>query len=473
MTSEHTTTNTWGALFWVVGFVFIGCSNQSDIPMPPQILEEITDEDLQAFVREMYDRATLNLDSGLMRGRLAMTYDVNSFREAAIETYEQASLIDNSNAEWPYLQALVYLELGDTEAALVSMEMSLARDPTYLPAKLYRGQFLLDLGLYADAEQEYLEVLELATNMPYEVSAKAGLARSYVATSRFPEAIEILEPLVRKHEQPFLTRILARTYRAAGMTRKSRELLPGEEEPQALEWPDPRADRPKPYLRGFSTRLVLAEEFITKGRVTEALSILERLNDLRPDDISVLNNLGIAYKLAGRYDKSIEVLLHGLSVVDNDHLLHFNLAVNFEELGQISDSLDHYRKAISANAGLLPAYERIANLLIKQNKFADAVDVLRNSLIHSEVSADTYYLIGLGEGMQGNWKQSVEDFQRAVELDPNNAGIYLKLALSFAELGEFQNARGAIAAARQLDENMSAIGETKQLIDEMASSFSQ
>ena len=182
-----------------------------------------------------------------------------------------------------------------------------------------------------------------------------------------------------------------------------------EEKPQSLDWPNPRADRPKPYERGFTKRLVLAEEFITQNRIDDALSILEGLLELRLQDGAVINNLGIAYRLAGRREDSIAILKHGLSITDADHLLHFNLAVNFDDLGRASEVIVHYQKAIESHSGLLPAYKRLANLLIEQNALNGAIDVLRESLVHTESNASTYYLIDLVEGMQGRWDESSKD----------------------------------------------------------------
>ena len=101
-----------------------------------RITEEIADEDLNEFVHEMYGKAISNPGSSLHRGRFSMTYDANSFRIQAILTYEHSSALDENDADWLYLQALVHVELGNTEAALRSMEKSLQRDPTYISAKL-------------------------------------------------------------------------------------------------------------------------------------------------------------------------------------------------------------------------------------------------------------------------------------------------------------------------------------------------
>ena len=61
---------------------------------------------------------------------------------------------------------MVHLELGNTEAALTSIERSLERDPVYIPAKLYKGQFLLELGDYHGAEKEFRGTLDLTNAEP-------------------------------------------------------------------------------------------------------------------------------------------------------------------------------------------------------------------------------------------------------------------------------------------------------------------
>ena len=147
--------------------------------------------------------------------------------------------------------------------------------------------------------------------------------------------------------------------------------------------------------------------------------------------------------------------------------------MNCEDAGRDADALEHYSKAIEDNPNLLPAYERQANLLIKQNKLNEAVMVLARSLEHTERSASTYYLIGLIEGMQGNWQKSVLNLRQAAELDSDDSNIYIKLALSLAQLWDLTGARNAIATAQNLAPKTPELSQAIQVIDEIETSLNQ
>ena len=451
----------------------MGCMNRSEVPLPLQIEAEITDEDLDVFVQEMYSKARKNPLSALHRGRLGMTYHANSFRAEAIRTYEQASELDDANALWPYLNALVHVENGNAVEALSLIEQSLKQDPLYIPAKLQRAQFLLDLGHFEKAEIELQSVIDLNPEDPYTVSAQTVMARLYRSTGRIEQAIEILEPLVEQYGHPYLIRLLGRTYRDAGKTEQSRHLLTEKDDPQTLDWPDPRADRIKRYVRGFTKRLLAAEQFIEQGRISDALSILEALIELKPEDTAVINNLGIAYRLEGRIDDSSRLLKRGLAVEKLDHLILFNLAVNYEVQEQSEKALTHYRKAVAANPGLLPAYERMANLLIEDEEFEAAIKVLQDSLVHAEENSSTHYLIGLVHGMLGRWQESAKELRRAAELAPDDEAIWVKLALSLTQLGDINGAYTAIERAESLNSNTPTLTEAKQIIEATANQISR
>lgn len=118
---------------------------------PVAVLSEDADPHLAELLDRLLATARSEPRSGEARGRLAMAYEANGFAEAALTTYAQAAVLDPSEFDWPYLRALLLWEIGDHEAALDSLDASIAIDDGYLPAWLHRGAWVLAQGEYGQS----------------------------------------------------------------------------------------------------------------------------------------------------------------------------------------------------------------------------------------------------------------------------------------------------------------------------------
>ena len=109
------------------------------------------DKDVAEYLQGMLQSARAMETSGLARGRLAMAYDVNGLREAALATYQQAEVLDPDDFRWPYFSAQLVAEGGDHAQALSVLRRALEIDEEYAPAWAWRGTWLLKVGLPDDA----------------------------------------------------------------------------------------------------------------------------------------------------------------------------------------------------------------------------------------------------------------------------------------------------------------------------------
>jgi Flp pilus assembly protein TadD len=75
------------------------------------------------------------------------------------------------------------------------------------------------------------------------------------------------------------------------------------------------------------------------------------------------------------------------------------------------------------------------------------------ALAAAERSSRSQVDFGLEVAQKGLWQEARFRFERAVELDPNNAAAYNNLAVALEEMGEFDKARAAYEKALGLKPN--------------------
>lgn len=64
--------------------------------------------------------------------------------------------------------------------------------------------------------------------------------------------------------------------------------------------------------------------------------------------------------------------------------------------------------------------------------------------------AETYYQRGLAHAKNGALKRAIEDYTKAIELNPNYADAYYNRGGAFLRLGEREKAKSDLATARDM-----------------------
>lgn len=230
-------------------------------------------------------------------GVLGMTLEANGLTPAAKDVYTTATTLQAAHGRWWYHLARLSARDGDADGALAAFERAIAISPDYVPARTRRGLVLLDRGDLDGAEAAFRVAQNLAANDP---GALTGLARVHNARGRYAEAADVLTRLLdRAPADRYAFQLLAVAYRGLGRTREADEAMAAgaSGEPRVA---DPWADEVGVYRRGFASTLKDATALGMAGRTSEAIALLERLRDQRPDDEELRTYLGGMYATAGR-----------------------------------------------------------------------------------------------------------------------------------------------------------------------------
>ena len=140
-----------------------------------------------------------------------------------------------------------------------------------------------------------------------------------------------------------------------------------------------------------------------KGGSPSRKSLREALR-LRPDDVDVLNELGVAVWRQGRAGRGRGDLPPGVSdLAPNDFRILTNLGLALYELGRIDEAGDYYRRALQIRPDTFEAVMNLGIVLSDQGRFDEAAVWLEAALQLRPDSADALHNIGMNLGRQGRW----------------------------------------------------------------------
>jgi tetratricopeptide (TPR) repeat protein len=119
--------------------------------------------------------------------------------------------------------------------------------------------------------------------------------------------------------------------------------------------------------------LRLGEAYIQVGQFADAFRILDKCLRIYPDYDKALNLKGIAYMQSGKYNEAISVFIHIVTKVNYRFVTAYhNLAVLYLRQNDPETAKSYLRKAIDVNSNYKPAYQAMAEILMRQGLTTEA-----------------------------------------------------------------------------------------------------
>lgn len=454
-----------GAVFLLVALV-ASCNappRTLSIDEPLRIDTSNVDPELSDSIAETVALIEKTPFSSSLRGRLAMTYDVNHFPDAALVMYEQAALLDPQDFSWWYFGAMIEKKQGDFDAALAKIQRAIEIDPGYVPAYLHQGNWLLEQNRYSEATEAFNEAALLGAGSP----AAVGLAQVYLREDKLQSVIDVLAPYSQTLPHPQIWRLLAAAYAPLGLEQEAEVARALGQEALPLLWLDPIRQRPNKYVRGFGRRLAYAQSLLSAERHAAALRELERLQAIRPDDEILINNLAVAYDKTGQSDKAVLTLERGINLAPNQYRFYVYLADLLYRAGGNEEAVDLLNRSLEINERDAEAYERLGAVLMRLERFTEALSAFESAIEFGHANVAGIRLrIGTIHGYLENWVEAIDQFSQVVALDPSNADghIYLMHALIADE--QLHEAEAALQWARRLGIDSQSLQSVVDAIDQ-------
>jgi len=139
-------------------------------------------------------------------------------------------------------------------------------------------------------------------------------------------------------------------------------------------------------------------------------------------------------KQTGRQDDSLDskpapdLVLRTGGARKADALAHFVEGMAFEENGEMNRALEAYRKVLNVDPGQAQLAARVAGLLIQQEDFPQAIDVLKDAIKANPTNAEPYQQLAfIYLKYLKKTDQAIDYANRAIALNPAEAEGYQRL----------------------------------------------
>jgi len=135
-------------------------------------------------------------------------------------------------------------------------------------------------------------------------------------------------------------------------------------------------------------------------------------------------------------------------------LTHFLEGMAFEENGEMDHALDAYRRVLNVDPGQSQLAARVAGLLIQQDDFPQAIDVLKDAIKANPNNAEPYQQLAfIYARYLKKTDQAIDYANRAIALNPADVDGYQRLVEIEVAAGQEKKALEALERATKVRSN--------------------
>jgi tetratricopeptide (TPR) repeat protein len=195
---------------------------------------------------------------------------------------------------------------------------------------------------------------------------------------------------------------------------------------------------------------VIAER---QGRLADAQAAYEKVRFLDTAHVPTLLNLGRLYRVQEKYAEAIALYEAGLKAPGREHeasLLN-NLTVAYRLAGQHDKAEISARRVLARHPEDAEAYKNLALVYYDQGKFRLAELVLANARKLSDKDPGIYNNLGMIYLKLDDRARALAQFQKAVSLDERFAPGYLNLGAMALAWRDYAGAERSFAKALELE----------------------
>ena len=164
-----------------------------------------------------------------------------------------------------------------------------------------------------------------------------------------------------------------------------------------------------------------AKAAATAPAVTDSLGLLERAVAKDSTKFDNLYSLGIMYLDREKNAEAAQVFAKANKVKPKNVKVLVNLGVALDNLSRADQAQDYYKQAIAIAPNDSLASCRLASSLYAQGKFSDSINLLRDIIVKQPRSHCAYFTMGVAFADAGLYRDAIRMWKKVVELAPASA----------------------------------------------------
>jgi tetratricopeptide (TPR) repeat protein len=233
---------------------------------------------------------------------------------------------------------------------------------------------------------------------------------------------------------------------------------------------------------GFISKpFLMEEEFAKAGNYwelkdkTNALGIHRRIQILDANGLigSIYTNRGAFYAKLGQHTQAISHFTKAIELNPKYAKAYSNRGAAYTKLGQHTQAISDYSHAIELDPKFAQAYYNRGVAYVKLGQLPQAISDYTKAIELNPKYADAYCNRGVTYRKLGQLPQAMSDYTKAIELNPKDAEAYYNRGVAYVKLGQLPQAISDYNKAIELNPKYAEAYSNRGVVYGMLGQFTQ
>jgi len=353
--------------------------------------------------------------------------DQGKFEEAAV-VYKTALDENPSLSEAHVNYAYVLGELSRVDEAKEHYDRAVALDNNNFDAQLLRAMLAVDQG---DLNVALVSIQNAIRIKPESPEAIDTLYRIYALRGKFDQIDHHINSLSVAGDSPAKLHVdMACVYAKIKCEGDLKNTL----NQMALDQFKVAIDLDPNYAEIYNNQgLVL----MSLNKPEQAIQSFKTGMKIKPDSAEAYYYLGSAYKAAGQFDLAITHFETSGLLNPKHAAFNKSLADIYYQLGDFDKAASFYKSAILIDPDLLDCYILLGSTLGEQGKHKEAYEYLNTAIKLRKDAPEIFFTMGNVLLADSQYHEAIENYQKAIRLRPDYLDAKNNLASSLLGTGNF------------------------------------
>ncbi|RLD82029.1 MAG: hypothetical protein DRJ10_05460, partial [Bacteroidetes bacterium] len=231
-------------------------------------------------------------------------------------------------------------------------------------------------------------------------------------------------------------------------TKRARQLLNNKGYDELIEFLE------KKHAEGeisANTYYFMGKAWYFKGNEKKSLMLFNKALELEPEDAKIYTAMGKAYYWMDEDNKAKEFFLKAINYDKSQAEAYIGVADVYENAQEYSEALDWAKKALKYDKDNHNIYNTLGSIYMRTEKYTDAAKVFQKAL---KITNDVDFLYSNScfvYMMLEEYDKSIEYGAKSIELNPQNSSNYYYYGQANFNKGDFKSSVEAFEKALELD----------------------
>ena len=190
----------------------------------------------------------------------------------------------------------------------------------------------------------------------------------------------------------------------------------------------------------YKLKSLLGKLYVRSGDIKKGLEVYKELDSLNPNNLDILNNMGVIYRRLNMFNESVVILEKAKAIDPKNETTLYNLGNTYKQKGDYKHAIQCFTDVLEMKPDDALAYNHLASAYFLCKDYPKALETYKMGLKVDPNHPFLHFNLAELYKEEKLYKEAINSYQTAIKTKPNWNEALTAIADCYVEIGEFEKA---------------------------------